>query len=70
MLCLQPKESCLYRPRQPKTTAFYQLVERFYPQFEAAYEERYQKRYGFWRPAIATAVQKFFACAVRSAKRA
>ena len=51
-----------YRPRQPKKTAFYQLVERFYPQFKAVYEERYQERYGFWRPIIATAVEKFLEC--------
>ena len=51
-----------YRPRQPKQSAFYQLVEKFYPQFEAVYEERYQACYGFWRPAIATAVGKFLEC--------
>ena len=40
----------LYRPRQPKQSAFYQLVEKFYPQFKAAYEERYQECYGFPGP--------------------
>jgi len=48
--------------RQPKQSAFYQLVEGFYPQSAAAYEQRYQECYGFWRPAIATAVQKFLEC--------
>jgi hypothetical protein len=38
------------------------LVERFYPEFEAAYEERYQERYGFWRPIIGTVVLKFLEC--------
>jgi hypothetical protein len=42
-----------YRPRKPKETAFYRLVQRFYPEFEAVYAERYQECYGFWRPAIA-----------------
>ncbi|MDA1277690.1 MAG: transposase zinc-binding domain-containing protein, partial [Verrucomicrobia bacterium] len=37
-------------------------VERFYPRFEAVYEERYQERYGFWRPAIGTAVEEFLEC--------
>lgn len=41
---------------------FSQLVERFYPEFEALYEERYQERYGFWRPIIAPAVAKFLEC--------
>ena len=51
-----------YRPRQPKRTPFYQLVEEFYPRFEAVYEDRYQERYGFWRPAISAAVEKFLEC--------
>ena len=45
-----------------KVALFFLSTLRFYPQFEAVYEERYQQRYGFWRPAIATAVEKFLAC--------
>jgi Transposase zinc-binding domain len=52
----------VYHPRQPQQTPFYQLVQRFYPQFEAVYEERYQERYGFWRPIIGTVVRKFLEC--------
>jgi hypothetical protein len=52
----------VYHPRQPQQTPFYQLVERFYPQFEAVYPERYQERYGFWRPIIGTVVRKFLEC--------
>ncbi|MBC8242244.1 MAG: hypothetical protein H8E30_17475, partial [Alphaproteobacteria bacterium] len=48
-----------YRPRKPKESPFYRLVERVYPEFEQVYEQRYQKRYGFWRPAGASAVEKF-----------
>jgi len=52
----------VYHPRQPQQTPFYQLVQRFYPQFEAVYPERYQERYGFWRPIIGTVVRKFLEC--------
>ena len=38
------------------------MVERFDPQFEGAYEERYQERHGFWRPIIGTVVEKFLEC--------
>ena len=31
-------------------------------EFEAVYEERYQERYGFWRPIIGTVVRKFLEC--------
>jgi ssDNA-binding Zn-finger/Zn-ribbon topoisomerase 1 len=51
-----------YRPRQPQETPFYRLVERFYPEFERVYAERYQERYGFWRPIIARAVERFLDC--------
>jgi len=37
-----PKEAGgVYRPRHPRESPFYRLVERFFPQFEAVYEERY-----------------------------
>jgi hypothetical protein len=62
MGCEHKEGGGFYHPRQPQQTAFYQLVGRFYPQFEAAYEERYQERYGFWRPSISTAVEKFLEC--------
>lgn len=51
-----------YRPRQPQETPFYKLVAQFYPEFERVYEERYQERYGFWRPIIARAVERFLDC--------
>ena len=60
MLCEAKEEVDFYRPRQPQETPFYKLacppkpwrrrVERFYPEFERVYAERYQERYGFWRP--------------------
>ena len=62
MGCPHQPGGAFYHPRQPRHTPFYQLVERFYPQFEAVYAERYQERYGFWRPAIDTAVEKFLEC--------
>ena len=62
MACGSKEAGGVYRPRHPQQTPFYQLVERFFPQFEAVYEERYQERYGFWRPIIGTTVRKFLEC--------
>ena len=56
-MCETKEEVCFYHPRQPKQSPFYRLVERFYPEFKRVYSERYQERYGFWRPMIDTAVQ-------------
>ena len=40
----------------------YKLVARFYPEFERVYAERTQERYGFWRPIIPRAVERFLDC--------
>jgi len=62
MFCGAKEAGGVYRPRHPQQSPFYRLVERFYVEFEAVYEERYQKRYGFWRPIIGTVVRKFLEC--------
>ena len=62
MVCKAKEGVEFYRPRQPQETPFYRLVERFYPEFERVYAERYQERYGFWRPIIARAVERFLDC--------
>ena len=62
MFCGAKEAGGVYRPRHQQQSPFYQLVERFYPEFEAVYEERYQERYGFWRPIIGTVVRKFLEC--------
>ena len=48
----------VYRPRRPRETAFYHLVEEHYERFEQVYPERYEDRYGFFRPAIRETVYK------------
>ena len=48
MACGSKEAGGVYRPRHPQQTPFYKLVERFFPQFEAVYEERHQERYGFF----------------------
>ena len=52
----------IYRPRRPRDSSLYQLLDRYYDEFERVYDERYQKRYGFWRPVISRTVEKFLAC--------
>ena len=42
----------VYRPRRPRETAFYRLVEEHYDGFEQAYPERYEDRYGYLRSVI------------------
>jgi len=49
MPCGVKEAGGVYRPRHPQESPFYRLVKRFYLEFEAVYEERYQERYGYWR---------------------
>ena len=51
-----------YRPRQPWDTSLYRLVEDNYEEFERVYPDRYQTKYGFWRPAIRKAVNEYLQC--------
>ena len=46
----------IYRPRRPRDSPLYQLLDRYYDEFERVYDDRYQKRYGYWRPVISRAV--------------
>ena len=42
----------VYRARKPKASPLWQCLSRHFDAFLAAYEERYQPRYGFLRPII------------------
>jgi len=52
----------VYRPRRPRETAFYRLVEEHYERFEQVYPERYEDGYGFFRPIIRDTVYKYLGC--------
>jgi hypothetical protein len=52
----------VYRPRRPRETAFYRLVEEHYERFEQAYPERYEDRYGYFRSVIRETVYKYLGC--------
>lgn len=61
MVCSAPKTG-VYRPRRPRDSPLYQLIDRYYDDFQRIYAERYQRRYGYWRPAIGEAVRRFLRC--------
>ena len=54
--------SRLYRPRDPESSPFYQLIEKYFDEFEQVYPDRYGLRFGFWRPIIRRAIDKFLKC--------
>ncbi len=62
-----PRVPCQKRDREENrpgcgVARLHRLLGGYFRQFHRVYEERYQKRYGFWRPVIAATIEKFFAC--------
>ena len=62
LVCTSSESVPVYRPRQPRQSSLYRLIERYYPEFERTYDARYAKRYGPWRPVIGEVARKFLRC--------
>ena len=46
----------VYRPRNPKASAYYRCVEDHFEQLETVWDDRYQGRFGFWRPYVTNVI--------------
>jgi hypothetical protein len=53
LACLKPLS--LYRPRNPHASDLWRLMDEHFDSFRQVYDERYQTKYGFWRPVAGTA---------------
>jgi len=62
MVCLSHQVETCYRPRQPRQSPLYRLVERYYPEFERTYDDHYEQRYGHWRTIIGEVARRFLRC--------
>ena len=49
----------VYRPRQPRASPLYWLIERYLPEFERTYDQRYAPRCESWRPIVGHVARKF-----------
>lgn len=54
----------VYRPRRPRASPLYRLIERHCSKLSAVYDDRFAHRYGEWRPVITRVVDKFLACGI------
>jgi hypothetical protein len=52
----------LYRPRDPQASDLWQLLDQHFATFQQVYDERYQAKYGFWRPVVERSVAAFLKC--------
>ena len=51
----------VYQPRKPKASAYYRCVEDHFEQLETVWDERYQRRFGFWRPYVMDVIRRYLA---------
>ena len=66
----------VYQPRHPKASAYYRCVEDHFEQLETVWlparraykslqlgeDERYQRRFGFWRPYVTDVIRRYLNC--------
>ena len=57
----------VYRPRQVRNTSLYQLLESYYDDVKAMWEECFEKKYGRWRGFIDNVVWRYLDCGVEEA---
>ena len=53
-----------YRARNPRTTPLYRLVETLYDKVKGQWEDRFERRYGFWRGIVDEQVRRYLDCGV------
>jgi len=52
----------VYYPRNPKASPLWRIFDRHYDDFEKNYAEKFEKRYGYFRPVIGEAVRAYLRC--------
>lgn len=62
MVCTTHHTEMAYHPRQPRQSPLYRLIERYLPEFERTFDDRYARRYGPWRPIIGQYARRFLRC--------
>ncbi len=55
-------ESSVYKPSGPKGSGYYQCVENHFEELEGVWDDRYESRFGFWRPYIMDVIFKYLDC--------
>jgi hypothetical protein len=53
-----------YRPRDPRKTALWGLLDTLYERVKEEWEERFERRFGFWRGLADEAVARYLDCGV------
>ena len=54
----------IYQPRRPQSSPLYRLIDDHFQEFTTVYDERFSRRWGYWRPVVSEVVEKFLACGI------
>ena len=49
----------VYRPRKPQDSAYYRCVEDCFETFEQVYQERFERKYGFFRTYVRQVIYRY-----------
>ena len=60
LACVEPL--ALYRPRDPQASDLWRLMDQHFETFQQVYDERFQAKYGYWRPVVERSVAAFLKC--------
>jgi hypothetical protein len=58
--CVEPRP--LYHPRDPQASDLWRLLDQHFDSFQQVYDERFQEKYGYWRPIVEQSVAAFLKC--------
>ncbi len=57
-------EAAAYRARRPAETPLYVLIESLYESAKGAWEDLFERRYGFWRGLLDGVVARYLDCGI------
>jgi len=57
----------VYRPRHPRATPLYGLMELYYDKVKAEWEDRFERTYGYWRGFVDRVVWRYLDCGIPEA---
>ncbi len=52
----------LYRPRDPHASDLWRLIDKHFVSFQQVYDQRFQAKYGYWRPIVGQSIESFLKC--------
>ncbi len=51
-----------YHSRNPRSSQYYCCFEDYFEVFEQVYEDRFERRYGFFRPYVKQVIYRYLDC--------